>query len=157
MDKVIATALLIIAAVIAVGLIVNAALPAIQRSTSAVLSGADRVDERIKTQISIVHGAYDSTEFDVYIWVKNVGASSIDAIENCDLYFGPQGDFSYINYGGGAPGDGEWIYSVEDGTEWTPESTVKFTINRDAELAPGTYYIKIITPNGVSAEDYIDI
>lgn len=154
MDKVIATALLIIAAVVGVGLVVNAALPAISRSSGAVLGGADKVDDRIKTQISIVHDTYDSANDDVIIWVKNVGASRISAIENSDLFFGQEASFARITQGAGV---GEWSYAVEGGGEWLPESTVKFTINYDGAPAAGTYFFKIVTPNGVSDEGYLSI
>lgn len=114
MDKVIATILLIIAAVIGVGLVVNATIPAIHRSSGALLSGAGKVDERIKTDITIVNfapeldaeGKWKNTygngdaNFDIFIWVTNSGTSRITAIDTCDIWFGREGSISRITYGG---------------------------------------------------------
>lgn len=172
MDKIIATALLIIAAVVGVGLVVNATLPAIGRSSGAMISGADKVNDRIKTQISIVHfapeldqgGDWKNTygnadgNFDVFFWVKNVGAANISAIETSDVYFGAEGSVARINYGGaGLP---RWSYSIEGGgAAWGPTTTVKFTIiystpgaSPASPLAAGNYYLKITTPNGIPDE-----
>lgn len=158
MDKVIATILLIIAAVVGVGLVVGATLPAINRSTGAMLSGAGKVDERIKTQVSIAHATRHPTEnTKALIWVKNVGASRITAIENSDIYFGQQGNFSRITYDATGASSPSWKYDVEGGGEWTPDGkTVKFTINYGSALS-GTYFFKVVTPNGVSAEDYFSM
>lgn len=156
MDKVIATALLLIAAVVGVGLVVNAALPAISRSSGAMLSSASNVDDRIKTQISIVHDYYDSDAEDVHVWVKNVGTSRITALENCDIFFGPETNYSRISYGTDV---GEWSYEGAD--EWEIQGTKKFTINYDTggggPPPSGTCFFKIVTPNGISDEDYLSI
>lgn len=156
MDKVIATMLLIIAAVVGVGLVVNATLPAISRSTGAILGGAGKVDERIKTQINIVHATRDIVNTKALVWVKNVGASRITAIENSDIIFGKEGLFSRLAYDATGASAPSWKYDVESGGEWEPEKTVKFTINYGSALS-GTYFFKVVTPNGVSDEDYFSM
>ncbi len=153
-DKVITTVLLTIAGVVAAMLFFGAVVPAIGRGSGAVVSVAGRIDERIKTQINILHEAYDSDTYDVFIWVKNVGASRITAVEDCDIFFGPEGDYSRIPYNTGDP---HWDYAVEGGGEWKPGRTVKFTIDYSSALASGTYFVKIATPNGVSDEDYFSV
>ena len=155
MDKVIATILLIIAAVVGVGLVVNISLPAISRSSSAILSGAGKIDERIQTQISIIHAtgdAIDNTK--AHIWVMNIGAARITALDNCAIHFGREGivtDFVYD-----AEGDDPPCWSYEPSGDWELMDTVKFTINNDAALS-GTYLFKIATPNGVPDEHYFSI
>ncbi len=150
------------------GLVVNATLPAIYRGSGAMLGGAEKVGERIKTDISIVQfapeldadgnweNAYGNGDanFDIFIWVKNVGASRIIAIDNCDIWFGKEGSISRITYGGADfP---RWSYEVEGGGEWEPASTVKFTITYSlgvlSPLTSGSYRFKISTPNGIWKE-----
>lgn len=157
MDKVVASMLLIVAAVVAVGLVVNATLPAIDRGTGAMISGAGKVDERIKTQVRIIHDTRHATDnTKALIWVKNVGASRITAIERSDIFFGPEGNFSRIPYDATETISPSWKYDVEDGGEWEPTKTVRITIRYGAVLS-GAYFFRITTPIGVSAEDFFSM
>ena len=130
-----------------------------------MVSVAGKLDDRLKSQIEIVHAAgeldkdgvwQDTNEdgdFDVFIWVKNVGASSIGAIEASDVFFGKQGDFSRIPYIGDAGGSfPRWDYSLENDTDWRPTATLKITIHYSAPLSSDTYFTKVIIPNGISDE-----
>ena len=94
------------------------------------------MDDRIKSQIRIVHatGELDENQnwqdtdsdgdFDIFLWVKNIGASRLIAIKEVDVFFGTEGDFSRIPYvddaGGGFP---NWTYQLENATEWKPTAT----------------------------------
>ena len=167
MDKVISTMLLIIASVVGVGLVLSSALPAIGRAGGALSSSTDRVDTRIKSQVQIIHTVGELDEdgvwqdinldgyFNVFVWVKNVGASRITAVEECDIFFGQVGDFSRIPYGGGSYP--QWDYQVENGTEWQPGATVKFTISYSLALSSGSYFIKVTIPCGIVDEDYFSM
>lgn len=167
MDKVISTMLLIIASVVGVGLVLSSALPAIGRAGGALSSSTDRVDTRIKSQVQIIHtvgeldgdGVWQDINsdgyFNVFVWVKNVGDSRITAVEECDIFFGQVGDFSRIPYGGGSYP--QWDYQVENGTEWQPGVTVKFTISYSSALSSGSYFIKVTIPCGIVDEDYFSM
>ena len=184
MDKAITTVLLTIAGVVSIMAVLNAIFPVIGRSSSAVISAAGKVDDRIKSQIRIVHaageldvsGKWQDTDsdgdFDIFLWVKNVGASRLLAIEKSDVFFGKEGDFSRIPYvdnaGGGFP---NWTYQVENDTEWKPTVTLKITVHFtdtpcDSEphitgcLATNladTYFVKVISSNGISDEDFLSL
>ena len=167
MDETITSALLIIAAVVAAVLVVNATYPAIVRSSNAIVGISQRVDQRIETQVSAVYatGELDSagtwqdadsdTYFDVTVWVKNVGSSRILGTDQMDIFFGKAGDFSRIPYvddaGGSFP---SWSYLIENGTEWTNTVTVKISIHYQSPLASDTYLVKLITPSGAYDERY---
>jgi len=160
-DKIIVTGFLVIASVVAAMLMINAVLPAISQAGNSIINSADRVNERIETQISIVYGTgeLDSTaswvdtdtdsSFDVWIWVKNVGASRIVDIPSSDLFFGAEGAYSRIPYvddaGGSKP---NWDFSLENGTEWKNSNTVKITIHYSSPLASDTYRATFIVPSG---------
>jgi hypothetical protein len=170
MEKAIVTILLTIAGIVCAMLLFNAVYPAVGRGSGALVSVAGKVDERIRSQVSIVHavGELDTngnwqdtngnTYFDVFIWVKNVGASTIGAIEESDVFFGKEGEFSRILYkddaGGALP---YWEYQIENDTEWVPTATTKITITFSSALSSGTYFIKVVIPSGVSDEIFFSM
>ena len=88
MDKVIVTALLTAASVIAAVMVVNVVLPAVGKSGSSVLSSSSAAADQIKTHIEIIAVATDTTGAPevIYVWVKNVGASIITSIDKSDLF-----------------------------------------------------------------------
>ena len=153
MDKTIVTAFMIIAGVISVVLVFNTIYPAVTQSGDALVGRGRRIDERLQSQIEIVHAVpYGDITKVVYVWVKNVGTLSIRAIEQCDVFFGPEGDFSRIPYSQGAS---HWTYEVENGTDWDPTATLKITIDYKENLADNErYFVKVVLPNGVSDEYY---
>ena len=136
----------------------NSVYPMINRSSQAMTSMADTIDERMKSRISIVHAANSSNRQTVYLWVKNVGSTRIVAIDESDVFFGPSDNFSRIPYvddaGGGYP---RWGYTLENDTEWLTSATLKITITYDTDPGAGTYFAKVIIPNGISDEYYFSM
>ncbi len=160
MDKTITTALLIIAGVICMIFVFNSVYPMINRSSQAMTSMADTIDERMKSRINIVHAANDGE--DVYIWIKNVGSTRIVSIEKTDVFFGSSDNFSRVPYVADAQGSYPyWIYNLENDTEngtvWLPSVTLKITITYNSDPGAGTYSIKVIIPNGISDEYYFSM
>ncbi len=178
MDKAIVTLLLTVAGVIAAVAVMNAVYPAVTRSSSALSSASGNVDERIKTSVSVVQGLGElnssgtfvdtnsNSLFDFFIWVKNVGDIRVSAIEESDVFFGQPGAAAAhtvkrvphtSDAGGTYP---QWSYAVENGTDWGPANTIKVTVAFNdgcpgaCSKPAGTYYLRFITPNGVSAEHY---
>jgi len=159
--------------------ILNAMYPVISRSSGAVISVASKVDDRIKTQIRIVHitGELDENQdwqdtnsdgdFDVFLWVKNVGASRLVSIGEMDVFFGTEGDFSRISYVDDAAGSfPRWAYQIENDTEWKPTATLKITIHDTAPCTPApcaassksdTYFVKVAASNGIDDEDFFSL
>ena len=100
--------LLTIAGVASAVLVFNALYPALSRSSGAVSAASAKVDDRLKSDIEIVHavGELDASDsfadtngngkFDFLIWVKNVGSTTIDAVEESDVFLGQTGSFVYI-------------------------------------------------------------
>ena len=177
MDKAIITVLLIIAGVACVAFIFNSVYPAITRGSDAVVSMADRIDDRIRSQVNIIHAVseYDPNapgnwtdintngDFDIFAWVKNVGTTRILTPRRSDVFFGREGSFQRIPHDDFVdPGVWPyWQYVVEDtGGEWVSARTLKITIVyaddwATSGLSPGVAYrVKIILPNGISDEIY---
>lgn len=167
MDKVITTTLLIAVSMVMAMVLFNIAYPAIVEGGDAISSMANRADERMKTQITIIHAVSEldasgnwqdlngSGDFEVIVWVKNVGTTRIIGLEQMDVFFGPEGNFTRIphqsNAGGAMP---YWTQQIEDGGDWTPTGTLRITIHYSSPLGTGRYFTKITVPAGISA-DYI--
>ena len=166
--------MLTIVAVAAAGAIVNAILPALSRSSGAVVTASANVDERLKSDISIVHavgeldsgGAFSDTNgnalFDIFIWVKNIGDTRIFSIEKTDVFVGKTGDFARISHeteleAGVYP---RWGHSIEGGdstSEWGPKATLKITVTYGSTQAAGNYDTKVVIPNGISDEYFFSM
>ncbi|MAU02005.1 MAG: hypothetical protein CL608_33130 [Anaerolineaceae bacterium] len=164
MDKTIVTTFLIIISMITAVLLFNAVYPAVIDSSDAMISMAGRADQRLKSQVEIIHatGELDSDgwwqdsnsdgDFDMLIWVKNVGSTRIVPIEGSDVFFGPEGDFVRIPHQSESTGYPYWTAVIENAADWSPTATAKIIIHFGAALAPGRYFVKVIIPNGVSDE-----
>ncbi|HZP56759.1 MAG TPA: hypothetical protein VFC53_04300 [Dehalococcoidia bacterium] len=158
MDKAITTIMLTIAAIVAVVAVVNAVLPSVGRTTGALISTSSVVEDRIASQVEIVHATGQDANPDAQVWVKNIGASTVDAVDREDVFFGPSGDFQRIPYGGSGCTAPCWEYTIENSTVWEPTATLHITVHDDANLATGTtYYIKVVTPNGVTDSKFFTV
>ena len=158
MDKAVTTALLIIAGVVCMIFVFNSVYPMVNRSSQAMVSMAEQVDERMKTRINIVHAANSANRTSVFIWAKNIGTQRITAVEDCDLFFGQEGDFERVPYTGDAPDTyPHWDFNLENDTEWQTSATLKLTITFSGDPGTGTYFAKFILPNGIYDEYYFSM
>jgi hypothetical protein len=170
MDKTIVTAFLVIIGVVVSVMVYNAVYPAAVQGSASLRNMGARMEERIASEIEIVHAAgeidqngnwQDSNSdgnFSVVIWIKNTGSTRIAAINQVDLFFGPEGNFSRIpqqaESGGNYP---YWDWKVENDNEWLPTSTLKITIHYNAPLPRGRYFIKLVLPNGLNEEYFMSL
>ena len=158
MDKAITTALLVIAGVICIMFVFNSVYPAVNRSSQAMVSMSDAINDRMKSRINIVHTANSDNRTSVYLWVKNVGSTRIVNIDEIDVFLGQSGNFTRISYvddaGGSYP---QWTYNLENDTEWLNGATMKIDISFDTDPGSGTYFTKIVIPNGISDESYFSM
>jgi hypothetical protein len=157
-DKAITTALLIIAGVVCMIFVFNSVYPMINRSSEAMTSMAEQVDERMKSRINIVHAASSANRTSIYLWIKNVGTQRIVVVEESDLFFGQEDDFERIpNTADALGGYPQWTYSLENDTEWGTSATMKITITYSSDPGAGTYFAKFIIPNGIFDEFYFSM
>jgi archaellum component FlaG (FlaF/FlaG flagellin family) len=162
MDKAITTALLIVISMVMSVALFNAAYPASIQAGDALARMADRSDDRLDSQIQIIHaagelntsGVWDDTnndgDFNAFVWVKNVGSNAIAGLENMDVFFGPEGNFQRIPYRASGGSKPYWNYTIENGDTWSPTSTIEVTIHLNFTPDPGRFYFKAVAPNGVS-------
>lgn len=153
----ISAAILTIASVICAAGFVAIVAPSIISAGDPVVSSTNILKDQIDTDVKIIHASNNASSMEVYVWIKNIGKNRISStlISDSDLFFGESGNFVRIPYdetGSQIPG---WRYSIENGEsgEWKKGDTIKLTI-RIAVSSEEEYFIKFITYNGVSDEDY---
>lgn len=148
MDKVITTALLTTAAVVAAIMVINAILPSLGRSSGALTESSGSAADRIKTDIDVIHVSSSTSTSQVFVFVKNVGSHTILAISDADVFLKTATTYDRLPYGSGAQ---TWSYALQGGyTAWKPGATLKITLQLTS-LTSGDYEVRIITQNGVSA------
>lgn len=161
MDKVITSMLLIIAAIVATVVVVNAVLPSVQRTGADISAASDVVGRRIRSDVRIIEtSGIDGNDY-AQIWAKNVGASEIQAVDRSDVFFGEVNNFQRIAYD---PEDtcpnpsppprtqSCWQYEFENDDEWDPSATVRITVYLAYNLEAGKeYVITIVLPSGIIA------
>jgi flagellar protein FlaG len=156
MDKAITTGLLIIAGIVASLALINAVVPAVGQSSSALLTANGVASDRIRTDIEIIHVATDpasGSEDQILVWVKNIGNNAIAPISQGDIFLttpDPITPIKRIPYGSGSE---YWNYTIENGTAWTQGVTVKMTLHlANASVTAGAYSVTVTVYNSVSAE-----
>lgn len=163
MEKVITTMLLLIAAIVATVVVVNAVLPSIQRTSNDIVAASDVVGTRLRTDVKIVETSGVAGDDYLQIWAKNVGASAISSLDKIDVFFGETNDFGRITYdedptcpNPSPPPRTEncWQYVLENDTKWAPFATLRITVYLvpGDVLQAGTEYVStIVLPNGITA------
>ena len=152
MDKVLATALLTTAAVVASVMIINALLPSVTRGTSSIQSSSESAASQIETSFEII--AVDHPTSTIVLWIKNVGSTNIAAIQTSDLFLETSGgvNFTRMTYEDPQLTTDTWRYVLEDNeTVWKPSNTMKIVITL-ANPADGQYEVTFNTYNGVQAK-----
>tara|TARA_B100000315_G_scaffold255372_1_gene298566 strand:- start:8464 stop:8931 length:468 start_codon:yes stop_codon:yes gene_type:complete len=149
MEKVISTALLIIASVVASLALINAVMPALGKSSSALVTANKSAAERIKTDIDIVHATGDTGTNTVTVWVKNIGPQVIKVISDSDVFLTKPSSVVRLPYGDGCSSNC-WDFTIEGSSvDWSQAVTVKFTLY--TAMAVGTHTISVAVFNAVSA------
>ncbi len=168
--------LLTIAGVVAAIAVMNAVFPAVTRSSSALTTASSTVDERIRTNVNVVQsvgeldsgGSFVDTNsnslFDFLVWVKNVGDVTVPAVAEMDVFFGQPGSVTRIpNVADSVGVYPNWTHVVEGGGDWEVAETVRFEVRFDdgcpgaCSKAAGTYFVRIVTPNGVTTESFFSM
>lgn len=170
MDKTITTAFMIVISIVLAMMLFNVAYPAIMDGGDALSNMAERTNERLKSQVEIIHAAGEldaggwwqdvngNGDFEVFIWVKNVGSSRIVAVDHLDLFFGPEGNFTRIPHESIAEGQRPfWTWQVENSGEWVPTATLEITVHNAFPLSSGRYFVKVTTPNGITDEYFMGL
>ena len=141
-SETIVTALFLIAAVVAAGVLINAVFPIISRTTETFGSVAHSTDDQIRTDIKIVN--YFANQTIARIWLKNVGSSRISTneLDESDVFIGEVGSFTRSSLKG--------YYGTDIGSWWDPGETLTITLTTGTSIPTGNMtYFAIVLSNGV--------
>jgi archaeal flagellar protein FlaG len=155
-QNVISTAILIIAAVIAVVALINGVFPSIYQMSGSMTSVSDASNDRMKTEIKIICESANHTDHSMNVYVKNTGDQKITGanIAKSDVYYGI-GDAMGRCSSDGSSG-AIWTCSFAGGNGdaiWDPGETLNIWIRTASHdfNAPGQR-VKVVLYNGVGDE-----
>ena len=164
MDKVIVTALLVIAGVTAAGLVMTTLTPIVGSSSQSVVESQKDLSRRIQTDFEITAVHADSDVL-VRAWIKNVGGENISFIEQSDVFVSStdKEQFVFLCYDDPIScTENKWSAFEKDGVTkktgyWTEGETIQLTLSLKDEAisklvqSTRTYNFEFTTSNGVKS------
>jgi len=156
------TAMFLITAVIAAGVLVNAVFPVVYNMAGTFSSATHESDQRLRTDFKIVTTVANPTGTkNAQIWIKNIGSSRIpvsDITNRSDVFCGSTTDFDRLSWSStGAASYGTWSesfdasYDTNNNEYWDPGETIKITAysSKIPVTADGSVYFQFILPDGI--------
>lgn len=153
-SETIVTALFLIAAVVAAGVLISALFPAIHRTTSTFGAVSHEADTQIRTDFKIVNAFANASN--INIWLKNIGSTRIanNELDQSDIFLGDGNNIIRLPLQG--------HYDPPEGNNfWDPGETLSITILATdyptLEFSSGDkVYIQIVLSNGVKRDMEFD-
>lgn len=148
------TAIFLITAIIAAGVLVSAVFPSIYRASETFVAGSHEMDERMRTDIAIVNTVMNESGT-AYIWIKNTGVNPIgeSLIPRFDVFMGKTGQVRRIEYTSGSPGKNEWTHKLYDDNNnglWDRGETLEIIAHNPQVVSEGDRItFQIVLPNAV--------
>jgi flagellar protein FlaG len=136
-SETITTALFLITAVVAAGVLINAVYPVIYTMAGTFSTSTHESDIRIRTDFKII-ATYASYNTEIaQIWMKNTGSErvSLDEIKRADVFCGGEGSFDHLTYSD-TLAEKKWKtdfdpvikdYDLNGNGYWDPGETIKIT------------------------------
>jgi archaellum component FlaG (FlaF/FlaG flagellin family) len=153
MDKVIVTALLVVAGVTAAGVAVATLTPVMTKSSTAVVEKAKDTSDKIGTDVKIIMVHPDSVKADaIQAFVKNVGSVNIIPISESNIYIeNADGSAFYAPPYNAVAGDNTWQFTPAVPIYLGPGETMTIDIDLPQDLvAANSYVLTFITPNAIT-------
>jgi flagellar protein FlaG len=148
----ISNAILIMTAVIAATVLINAVYPAVMNTVSSVKSATGDADSRSGTSATISTYSFSPDYNRLSIWVKNSGKEVIANPEDIRVYYGDDTG-AMKNYH-------IWVCQLFATdplkTSWSPGETLQIGFGEDPEAElphdSGIHRIRVVLPNGAISE-----
>lgn len=153
MDKVIVTALLIIAGVAAAGLVVSTLTPIVGSSSRSVVESQKSVAARIATDVKII-AAHPTDDETITVMVKNIGTENILSLQQSDVYISDTDGSKFIPLEYGVGDDDKWTTDKDSSFVWSRGVTISLGISLKTQstlVDTHTYMLNFSTPNGVAS------
>jgi flagellar protein FlaG len=151
------TAMFLITAVIAAGVLVNAVFPVVYNMAGTFSSATHESDERLRTDFKIVtYTATPGNPGSAKIWMKNIGSSRIpisDFTNRSDVFCGATGSFSRLTWAPSGTTGGTWTeakYDTNNNGYWDPGETILVNAYTSIpSVSSGQVYFQFILPSGI--------
>jgi len=158
------TALFLITAVIAAGVLISAIFPVVYQMAGTFSSAGHASDQQIRTNIQIVLDVANQTPLGyVRVWIKNTGSVRIQAatIQQADVFCGDAGNFNRMNFVPTSTlGDGQWTYvftNLNASGYWNPGDTLEVDADAKTIQLTDPVYFQFVLPNGISTSDQFTV
>ena len=154
------TALFLITAVIAAGVLISAIFPVFYQMSGTFTATGHAADQQLRTNIQIVLDVANTNQY-ARVWIKNTGSTRIAVadIQRSDVFCGDAGNFKMLTL---APppvaslADGQWTYSLNDlnsNNFWDPGETLEVDAHTSTIQTSNPVYFQFVLPNGISCSD----
>ena len=156
MDKVIVSALLIIASITAATITINVIGVGLDRGGTSLVQSQRDAAHRIQSGITIISAGYTDEEEEILnFWLKGSGNVVIKPLSSFDVFL-RRGDGTwgeYIPYSDGEA-DGTWT-PVPFTQTLNPRETLEIEVS--LKLNPGVHVLSVATPEGVTAKYVFEV
>ncbi|MEI7858025.1 MAG: flagellin [Methanomicrobiales archaeon] len=154
------TAMFLITAVIAAGVLINAVFPVVYTMAGTFQSATHESDQRLRTDFKIVTTVARESTSDVHVWMKNIGSQRIPLadIQKSDVFCGGVGNFGRLSYTDPPPAlllTGHWTAIFTDGDLnsngfWDPGETLEVYAMPSVMFSNGDMmYFQYVLPDGI--------
>ncbi len=157
------TALFLITAVIAAGVLISAIFPVFYQMTGTFSSAGHTSDVQLRTNIQIILDVANQSQY-VKVWMKNTGSERIAVadIQRSDVICGDAGNFNRLTLDNtSAPlNNGQWSYMLSDlnnNNYWDPGETLEIDAYTTTINTANPVYFQFSLPNGISTSDQFTV
>jgi archaeal flagellar protein FlaG len=148
------TAMFLITAVLAAGVLINAVFPVVYNMASTFQTATHESDQRLRTDFKIVATLAQPNSNTAKVWMKNIGSSriAIADLQRCDVFAGTDGDFEPLKFDGTSVP--KWTALTPDLANtnfWSPGETIEIdAYSQKIPVTSGsTVYYQFILPDGI--------
>jgi flagellar protein FlaG len=153
------TALFLITAVIAAGVLISAIFPVVYQMAGTFSSAGHASDQRLRTDFKIVLAVANDSQY-ARVWMKNTGSEQIPFadIERSDVICGNTGNFNRMSLSPSSTlQNGQWLYILSDlnnNNYWDPGETVEINALTDKlDISGSPNYFQFTLPDGIWRSD----
>lgn len=158
-SETIVTAIFLITAVVAAGVLTSQIFPAIYTMSGSVSSSTQKADQTMRTDIAIVNTFANASHY-AQVWLKNTGSSRINLadLDRSTIFIGGPGDFETVPKNDLLT-DG-WTYDILENTNnyWDPMETLHVIIRSGKIPAnPNMAYFQIVLYDGTKRSEEFSV
>ncbi|MFZ1127221.1 flagellin [Methanoregula sp.] len=153
------TAIFLITAVIAAGVLISAIFPVVYQMAGTFSSAGHASDQQIRTDFKVVLAVVNNSG-DAQIWMKNTGSVQIPVsdIQRSDVICGDATNFNRLSLSpSGSLNPGQWTYTLSDlngNNYWDPGETMEIdALPSLLNTAGGPNYFQFTLPDGIWRSD----